>query len=392
MDNMKVSIITVCYNSAKTIEQTIQSVINQFYINIEYIIIDGGSTDGTLNIIKKYEDKISYWVSEPDDGLYDAMNKGISVATGDIVGIINSDDWYNEKAIAKVVDCFNKGKADVVYGDIINISANGKELYKSNKSVVQDELFLRIIYDHPSFFVKKSAYEKYGGFQCKYRISADYHLMLKLYSNGAIFKYVEFPIAYFRLSGGIGHSKVRCAYMDDRNIALEFYHKAARKEIYYKKIIERYNLKRKLALNNFYYQRLKKSLTLEERKNLFNRVLDLKEYIIFGAGEDGIECYHWLNDHAIKVVCFFDNSLIRQSETIENLRIYSPEKINANKKIKILIANTNYIQEIKRQLEQLGLKYKKDYFDFKEIQDEIIREYIKVKMPWVMKVPKHAWS
>ena len=100
---MKVSIITVCYNSAKTIEHTIKSVAGQDYGNIEYIIIDGGSTDGTLDIIDRYKDKISVLVSEPDEGIYDAMNKGISIASGELIGMINSDDWYGPYTVSAAV-------------------------------------------------------------------------------------------------------------------------------------------------------------------------------------------------------------------------------------------------------------------------------------------------
>ena len=109
--NMKLSIITVSLNNKDTIEQTIRSVLSQTYNNVEYIVIDGGSTDGTVDIIKKYEDKISYWVSESDKGIYDAMNKGIRKATGDIVGILNADDFYvDENVLEKVVKCFEKEK------------------------------------------------------------------------------------------------------------------------------------------------------------------------------------------------------------------------------------------------------------------------------------------
>lgn len=102
MENLKISIITVSYNAAKTIEQTIQSVVNQTYDNIEYIIIDGGSTDGTVDIIKKYEDKIAYWVSEPDKGIYDAMNKGILKASGEYIYFLGADDWlYNESVMER---------------------------------------------------------------------------------------------------------------------------------------------------------------------------------------------------------------------------------------------------------------------------------------------------
>ena len=121
---MKVSIITVCYNSAKTIKRTIKSVAEQDYEEIEYIIIDGGSTDGTLDIIDRYKDKISVLVSEPDEGIYDAMNKGIARATGDIIGFMNSDDWYADGAIVAIAEAFKKTEAEIVYGKTI-ISENG---------------------------------------------------------------------------------------------------------------------------------------------------------------------------------------------------------------------------------------------------------------------------
>lgn len=394
MNNFMLSIITVCYNSAKTIEQTIQSVINQNYDNIEYIIIDGGSTDGTLDIIKKYEDKISYWVSESDEGLYDAMNKGIKVATGNIVGIINSDDWYNQGVLEKVAETFRDEHAEVVYGDVINISNTGACLHKSNKHIVKDDLFVRIIYDHPTIFVRKSVYEKYGGFDCRYRISADYHLLLKFYSNNVIFKYLPVDVAYFRLNGGIGHTKNRCAYMDDRNIALEFLDKSPDKPTYFSRIMQRYNLKRKLALNNFYYRRMCKFLEPESRKKIVQQFLEFdKKYVIFGAGEDGVECYQWLHDNEVPIKYFLDNSPVRQSETIKGLLIKSPDILKKDKNaIKVLIAMSNYKTEIKKQLNGLGLNENENYEDFKEIQDKIIKQYIRKRMPWVYKAPKHIWE
>ena len=126
-ENYKVSIITVVYNGAKTIEQTIQSVLNQTYENIEYIVIDGASNDGTQALVEKYVDNISYYISEKDNGLYYAMNKGIRKATGDIIGIINSDDWYGENAIKDIVDHFRENDVDLVYGQMITISENEKE-------------------------------------------------------------------------------------------------------------------------------------------------------------------------------------------------------------------------------------------------------------------------
>lgn len=113
---LKISIITVCLNSVKTIEQTIRSVIMQDYDNLEYIIIDGGSTDGTMDIIRKYENYFSYWISEPDNGIYDAMNKSLKVCTGDVVAFLNSDDWYDNNVLKRVNSYFEENDVDIVSG------------------------------------------------------------------------------------------------------------------------------------------------------------------------------------------------------------------------------------------------------------------------------------
>ena len=140
---MKVSIITVVFNGIRTIEQTIKSVLNQSYKNIEYIIIDGGSTDGTLDIIRKYENYLSYIISEPDHGIYDAMNKGIQKSTGDIVGIINSDDWYEVNTVSQVVERFESFAVDLVYGDINFIGKNGEIIRSENYSL--EEIWYKMV-------------------------------------------------------------------------------------------------------------------------------------------------------------------------------------------------------------------------------------------------------
>lgn len=167
---MKVSIVTVCYNSAKTIERTIKSVAGQDYTNIEYIIIDGGSTDGTLDIIDRYKDKISVLVSEPDKGIYDAMNKGIARATGDIIGFMNSDDWYADGAIAAIVDSFSKTDADIVYGKTI-VSKNGICQERINGSL--NDICFGMVFCHQAVFVKSDLL-RYHPFDISYKIVADY--------------------------------------------------------------------------------------------------------------------------------------------------------------------------------------------------------------------------
>lgn len=181
--NPKVSIITVCYNSAKTIEDTIQSVINQTYDNIEYIIVDGLSTDNTLEIVNKYKNKIAKVVSEKDAGLYDAINKGIDLATGDIVANINSDDFYiDNNVIADVVAKMEEKKSDTLYADLYYVEAI--DTNKVTRNWVSGEykkgmFFKGWMPPHPTFFVCKSVYDNYGKFNLELKSAADYEIMLR---------------------------------------------------------------------------------------------------------------------------------------------------------------------------------------------------------------------
>lgn len=200
----KVSIITVAYNSVKTIEQTILSVLNQSYSNIEYIIIDGGSRDGTVNIIKKYSEKISYWISETDKGIYDAMNKGLDVASGDVIGIINSDDWYETNAVEVIVQYFkNNSELEGVCGDLlIHLDFNKYNMIKvAHSSINLSNIREKMSIAHPTLFLKKSFYLTYGNFDPKYSIAADYELLLRAMLKGAKLGYIPFLIAHFRVGG-----------------------------------------------------------------------------------------------------------------------------------------------------------------------------------------------
>jgi len=207
---MKISIITVSHNSVATIEDTIKSVINQNYPDWEYVIIDGGSTDGTLEIIKKYQDKITKIISEPDQGIYDAMNKGIKLATGDIVGIINSDDFYiNENVLSKVVFEFSYDDIGAVYGDIVlvdNIKTDKIVRFWKAGDYNSNKLSSGWIPPHPAFFVRKSVYDRLGMFNLKFRIAADYELMLRFLKNGVRIKYLPETLVKMRVGGESGRS------------------------------------------------------------------------------------------------------------------------------------------------------------------------------------------
>lgn len=206
---MKISVVTVCYNAVQTLEKTMLSVLNQTYPDVEYIIIDGGSTDGTVDIIKKYADRLAYWVSEPDKGIYDAMNKGIKVATGEWICFLNSGDSFYERAILekvfKDVD-INNDFVDVIYGDmILNYSFVDLISYPLSLSMFNQTF----PFSHPSSFVKL-VYMKSMYFDTQYKFAADYDFFLKLYCEKKKFAYKNMIISIFEAEkGASSKNKIR---------------------------------------------------------------------------------------------------------------------------------------------------------------------------------------
>ena len=180
---MKCTIITVSYNAADTIESTINSVLTQDYNNLEYIIIDGNSSDGTKQIIEKYSDRINKWISEKDNGIYDAMNKGIQLATGDIIGILNADDLYsNNQVITNIVNQFKNVDTDALYGDLKYVLKNdiSKTIRYWKSGEYTDGKFLNgWMPPHPTFFVRKNIYNQLGLYRTDMPSAADYELMLR---------------------------------------------------------------------------------------------------------------------------------------------------------------------------------------------------------------------
>lgn len=205
MNNMKISIITVAYNSGKTIEDTLKSVVNQDYKSVEYIIIDGGSNDDTLQIVEKYRSQIAIILSEKDKGIYDAMNKGIALATGDIIGILNSDDFYPDShVLSKIVSEFKSG-IDGVYADLVYVDPlNTAKIARTWKSgdYKQGAFLKGWMPPHPTFFVRKEIYDKYGTYALHLRYAADYEFMLRvIHKHGIKLAYLPEMIVRMRVGG-----------------------------------------------------------------------------------------------------------------------------------------------------------------------------------------------
>ena len=199
----KLSIITITYNSEAYLEDTIKSVLSQDYTEFEYLIIDGASKDKTVDIIKSYasEDTRIKWVSEPDKGISDAFNKGIALASGEIVGIINSDDRYLPGAFSHVMKAYNSNPSfDVFHGDMLRLQGE-KVLFHLVPADVKTHIWREMPVNHPTVFVTKKVYEKVGGFELESRIAMDYDLVLRLYKAGFKFCYIPEPLAAMRYGG-----------------------------------------------------------------------------------------------------------------------------------------------------------------------------------------------
>jgi glycosyltransferase involved in cell wall biosynthesis len=183
---LKVSIITAVYNNREHIGDCIRSVLDQTYPEVEHIVVDGGSTDGTAEIIRENEKNIAIWVSEEDGGMYDALNKGIGMATGDIIGVLHSDDlFHSADTIAHIVGTFIKTNCDAVYGNLVYTQRNDPARvirYWRSKPFKRGMLWKGWMPPHPTLFVRKKWYEKVGGFRSDFRIAADYDFMLRLFS------------------------------------------------------------------------------------------------------------------------------------------------------------------------------------------------------------------
>lgn len=201
MEEILVSVLTPCFNSVKTIEKTLECIEKQTYQKMEYIIIDGGSTDGTLELIEQHRARLPKQftlISEKDQGIYDAMNKGIGLAKGRLIGIVNSDDWYEEDTVEQIVKHYQGNQYEVVYG-MQRTYLNGKE--KATFIYHHDFLPEQMI-THPTCFVTKDAYHELGVFDLRYRSAADYDLMLRFYeSKKVVFTPIYQVLSNFQLGG-----------------------------------------------------------------------------------------------------------------------------------------------------------------------------------------------
>ncbi len=342
---MKISVITVCLNSAKTIEQTIQSVIGQDDTDFEYIIIDGGSEDGTLDIIEKYRKNITILISELDNGIYDAMNKGITLASGEVIGIINSDDWYEPGALKNVRKCFQKSDADIVYGRLRLIFEDETSYIQTPSNI--EKIRYEMSIPHPTVFVRKEIYEKYGMFQMEYKIAADYELMLRLYISGVKFIYDDNVFANFRI-GGVSDQQRRKCGEETQMIAQKYLHFTP---LIYRKycrdiILHRWKVLRFLKMLDKFPHMLFDTLNKSMGVSIYD------EIAVFGAGELGIRSVRALTKSGIESLVLIDNDRKKWDAFIEHIRVCSPENLKEFNGVLLLMVE-KFTDEILSQIEKI---------------------------------------
>ncbi len=218
---MKISVVTVCRNTESTIEDTIRSVAGQTCRSVEHIIIDGASTDGTLDIVRKYESVVTKWVSEPDQGIYDAMNKGIALASGDVIGFLNADDIYaHPEVLSEVAQAFRDESIQAVYSDVVFVRDDLQTIvryYRSHRFTA-GKLAWGWMPPHPSIFLRKHMFEKYGLFKTDYRIAADYELVTRLFAKHRVrYRYLPGVSVKMRV-GGVSTRSVKSNYILSQEI------------------------------------------------------------------------------------------------------------------------------------------------------------------------------
>jgi glycosyltransferase involved in cell wall biosynthesis len=202
--DLKISLITVTYNAEKTIGRCIRSVINQNFKNVEYIVIDGGSTDNTSSIINQYASNVSHFISEPDNGIYDAMNKGIRQASGDVVGMLNADDFFADNSVLSLIaDAFTNNNIDATYGDLDYINENGRVIrHWRSGQFVRRKLRFGWMPPHPTFYCKRYLFEKFGFYRLDYGTAADFELMIRyLYAHEVTAFYINHVLIKMRTGG-----------------------------------------------------------------------------------------------------------------------------------------------------------------------------------------------
>lgn len=346
---VKISIITACFNSGKTIEATIKSVVNQTYEKIEYIVVDGASSDDTLAIVDRYRHKISRVISEPDKGVYDAFNKGVRAATGDVIYFLNSDDYlYDEKVIEMIAEQFSfHPEMKIIYGNIEVINERNGYSFLAGQPVSEPDLQRGVMPPHPGTFVKKELLVQYGKFDLTYKIASDFDLMMTLFRNHQQESlYIDRTISVFRTGGLSSELKNMRKVQEETD---EIVRKHFRQDTG--------RMTSPADLNLPFYKKWLEDLLLLDRP--ISHVLaeaDIRKVALFGTREMALYVWKDLEKSGVTTETFLDNSVRRQDRAMCGIPIASPEWLASHSgriDAVILAFEGDYEEDVCAQIDQI---------------------------------------
>lgn len=371
INGIKISIVTVCFNCVELVEKTVKSVLEQDYENVEYIVIDGASSDGTCEVIEKYRDRITYYLSEKDAGIYDAMNKGIKAATGELIGFIGAGDWYEEGAIKAIADTYMLKPADVIYGDVTVVDGT---LYKrqdySNVSLRDMYYYMLII--HPGLFVRTSL-QKENPFDTTYRIAADYKFLMGLYHRGCTFMYANHGIVYYPL-GGVSSTKLSDTIRESRRASYEVLGKDVTE---YESGIEKNYLRHMLMCDPAHLESDSENMNLA--LDYLGKWLGAREVYLWGTGMNAWKCKWILDKAGIKIKAFIDSDSTKWGCMYEGIEVIRPKKRVSASNPLIIVTSTKYEEEIKAEISSLYIEESVEVACFAEFFGNIAENVISRK-------------
>lgn len=359
---MKMSVVTVCLNSADTIEKTIQSVIGQTYKELEYIIIDGGSTDETLDIIKKYSDEISFWSSDPDEGIYDAMNKGIAHATGDVISFLNSSDWYQPETLQVVADKFEQYNCEIVCGRGVTVRDGEYACFFGPES--EKMIFKRMVYPHQTLFTKKEIFQTYGKFDLSYRISSDYDWLMRVIKGGANVCTCDEILTYFTYGGA--SSGIKC-FDESKKISLKHLDlNDDEYELKYREIIHEYEQRIRIGNIRMLTEKIRNAqIQISPILELLYNKFGIKDSCyLFGGGYRSYDYCDFLENVGINIAGICDNNIEKHGMKIHDITIISIDMLKDEKPILITVQGSE--RQIAEQLKRSGFDKIIRYSEFME--------------------------
>lgn len=371
MDNPRMTVLVPVFNMQETIERAIDSFLDQNYENKEIMVLDGGSTDNTVDLIRQYGSSIDYFVSQKDGGPSEAMANHIKYATGDLVAILGADDWYNQGALAAVADTYKRHQADVLYGDCCCVHSTGEKVIKCAKNRVLEDLYYYNAIFTNAAFVKKSLLEKY--YEQHWRankehihISTDHYFWLLLYHQGKYFEYVDSREALVNYS--VSGRSVENEYegcMDDAQMFWLIVGNDSEAVRKYLPKFRRYFAARTIL----YYEEtiMRKDFELELMKYL----AEGERYVIFGTGHIGKKAERLVRVGKGRLEYFVDNNYLSNAGEYLGYRVCPPESLKKEKNLSVIISALGNESAIIRQLTGIGLEASVKIIDYSDICEKI---------------------